>query len=82
MRLLVGRAKDAILTLKGNSMDFLKLLLLVGLPVSGTIAFYLGHKKSVATGNAWDAPSLEFGAIVLGFLCCLAVAAVLVSVVL
>lgn len=63
-------------------MDFLKLLLLVGLPILGTIAFSLGHKKSVATGNAWDAPSLEFGAMALGFLCGLAVAVVLVSVVL
>lgn len=63
-------------------MDFLKLLLLIGLPVLGAIVFSLGHKKSVATGNAWDAPSLKFGATVLGFLCGLAVAAFLVSVVL
>lgn len=63
-------------------MDFLKLLLLVGLPALGAIAFSLGHKKSVATGDAWDAPSLGFGAGVLGFLCGLAVAAFLVSIIL
>lgn len=63
-------------------MDFLKLLLLVGLPALGAVVFFLGHEKSVTAGDAWDAPSLEFGAGALGFLCGLAVAVVLVSVVL
>ncbi len=63
-------------------MGLLKLLLLVGLPVLGATVFFLRHKKSVATGDAWDAPSLEFGAGALGFLCGLAVAAFLVSIIL
>lgn len=63
-------------------MDFLKLLLLVGLPILGAIAFLLKHKKLVATGNAWDVPSLEFAAVALGFLCGLGVAAFLVSIIL
>lgn len=63
-------------------MEFLKLLLLVGLPILGAIVFFLGHKKSVAAGNVWDVRSLEFAAVALGFLCGLGVAVVLVSVVL
>lgn len=63
-------------------MVTLKMILLVGLPVLGAIFFSYGHQRSIANGEAWDAPSLNFGSGVLGFLCGLVVAAFLVKVVL